>query len=384
MKQGDAERLRALTAKNLAWPEWADQVLIEGLLEGETAYERAVEQMRNLHPKLKTDAIRKRLRTKPLEDRTIWTTVDFWRQELDFALIGGILAGAHGKNAVIDRIRKLWPRLDSKMLQERLEALADYGTPLWAKPEFWTGALKELLLEGARGGLTAERKAIGKILHLHPELRPRVVAAQLRRVRDELRRSEGRLHQKFPWTDSLLDQFREAYQISGLTAAVSLIQTETGWPRDVVLRKAHQFGIAPATPRLWSQWTASESRYVIEHANHMSTRAMAKELRRSVDSVCCKMKRLGLGTGREEGFTISKLGTEWHVRRAKIRQWIALNWLKRGKDGRIPERSVRSFCKEHRDELDWEKLESYTRAWVLEFCGAEDEPEEDNYNVTMS
>ena len=104
-------------------------------------------------------------------------TVDFWRQELDFALIGGILGGVHGKSAVIDRIQKLWPRLDSKMLHERLEALADHGTPPWAKPEFWTGALKELLLEGARGGLTAERKAIGKILHLHPELRPRVVGS---------------------------------------------------------------------------------------------------------------------------------------------------------------------------------------------------------------
>ena len=68
MKQGDAESLRARTAENLVWPEWADQVLIEGLLEGETAYERAVEQMRNLHPKLKTDAIRKRLRAKSLED----------------------------------------------------------------------------------------------------------------------------------------------------------------------------------------------------------------------------------------------------------------------------------------------------------------------------
>ena len=384
MKQGDAGSLRARTAKDLVWPERADQILIEGLLEGESAYERAVEQMRNLHPKLKIDAIRKRLRAKSLEDRIIWTTVDFWRQELDFALIGGILGGVHGKSAVIDRIQKLWPRLDSKILQERLEALADQGTPPWAKPEFWTGALRELLLEGAGGGLTTERKAIGKILHLHPELRPGVVGAQLRRVRDELRRSEGRRHQKLPWTDNLLDQFRKAYEISGLAAAVSLIQTETGWPRDVVLRKVHQLGVVPATPRSWSHWTASESRYIIEHANHMSTRAMAKELRRSIESVCCKMKRLGLATGREEGFTISKLGAEWHVRRAKIRQWIALNWLKRGKDGRIPERSVRSFCKEHREELDWEKLESYTRAWVLEFCGAEDEPEEDNYGVAMS
>ena len=55
---------------------------------------------------------------------------------------------------------------------------------------------------------------------------------------------------------------------------------------------------------------------------------MARELRRSVDSVTCKMKRLGLATGREEGFTISKLGAEWHVRRAKIRHWIILNWMK--------------------------------------------------------
>ena len=98
MKQGDAGRVPARTAKTLVWPEWADRILIEGLLEGETASERAVELMRKLHPKLKTDAIRKRLRVKSFEDRMIWTTAAFWRQELDFALIGGILGGTPPKD----------------------------------------------------------------------------------------------------------------------------------------------------------------------------------------------------------------------------------------------------------------------------------------------
>jgi hypothetical protein len=384
MKQGDAGGVTARTAKTLVWPEWADGILIEGLLESETAYERAVELMRKLHPKLKTDAIHKRLRAKSLEDRMIWTTAAFWRRELDFALIGGILGGTPGKLAVIERVHKLWPGIDAEILLDRLEALADHGTPTWAKPEFWTGVLKELLIAGARGGSASERKAIDKILRLHPELRPGVVIAQVRRVRDELRRSEGRRHRKFPWTDDLLDRFRKALEISGVTAAVSLIQSDTGWPRDIILRKAHALSEIPAKPRSWNHWTPSEGRYIIEHANHMSTRAMARELRRSVDSIACKMKRLGLPTGREEGFTISSLATDWHVRRAKIRHWITLNWLNRGKDGRVPERSVRSFCKNHRDQLDWEKLDPHTRSWVLEFCGSDEESEEDGYKVATS
>jgi hypothetical protein len=378
MPSGGMVCLRAQDAKDLAWPERVEGILLEGLLETETAYEQAFERLRKLHPKLKPEAVGKLLRPRPREHGPLWVMASFWEQELDSALVGGILGGAAGRRAAIDRIHEVWPKLDPQMLQRRLEALAEHGTPLWARGDFWNGKLRDILLEGVDGGKEAERKAVDKILRLHPELRPGVVMAQLRRVQDERRKAEGRRGKRFPWTKDLLDLLREACETAGVPAAVDRMQSRTGWPRDVILRKARQILDIEATRRHQSAWAASEKRYLIENANHKSTRAMARELHRSVASVTCKMKRLGLSTAREEGFTISKLAAEWHVRRAVIRQWITLNWLKRGKDGRIPERAVRSFCRKHRDELSWNKLEVHTRVWVLEFSSAEEDAEEES------
>ena len=379
MPSGGVVCLRAQDARDLTWPEGIEEILLEGLKEIDTAYERAFERLGKLHPRLKPEAVAKRLRSRPREHGPLWAVASFWEQELDSALIGGILSGAAGRRTAIDRVHQAWPKLDTQMLERRLEALAEHGTPPWAGRDFWNGKLGDILLEGVHRGREAERKAIDKILRLHPELRPGVVIAQLRRVQDERRRAEGRRGKRFPWTKELLDLLQQVSETAGIQAAVKRMQSLTGWPRDVVLRKARQVLEIEATNRCQSAWAASEKRYIIENANHKSTHAMAKELRRTVASVTCKMKRLGLSTAREEGFTISKLAAEWHVRRALIRQWISLNWLKRGKDGRIPERAVRSFCRKHRDELNWNKLEVHTQAWVLEFsCAEEEEAEEES------
>ena len=357
----------------LDWPDGTDEILLEGLADTQTAFDQAHDRMCLLHPRLKRQAIGRRLRAKPQEEGLTWTTALFWKQEIDFTLIGGILAGAQGKEAAIRTVQKLWPRLALEVLRQRLEALADQGTPSWAKPPFWKGPLKDILQQGVKGGIEAERRAINKVLRLYPELRPGVVMAQLRRVRFEIQRAKGRQRRRFLWTDELLHELKEACDALGVTGGVTQIQERTGWPRDAILRKAHLTLELPWATRSIKAWSASERRYVIENAGHVSVPAMAKELSRSVESIACKMKYLGLSTAREEGFTISKLAAEWHVRRATIRQWIALGWMKRGKDGRVPERSVRSFCRQYADKLNWDKMETHVRAWVLEFSGAGDD-----------
>lgn len=362
--------------KCLAWPDSTDKIVLEELLDTENPYEAAFKRLRELHPKLKSEAIRKRLQPSVREHDSIWATSSFWKRELDIVLIGGVLGGFDARRAAVERIHKLWPRLDLEMLQGHLEALADHGTPAWSKPDFWEGTLRQILLEGVVGGIEAERKAMTKILRLYPDLRSGVVAAQLRRVRDAHRRAESHYDPRFLWTKQLVNQLREDCKLMGTPAAVDHMQARTGWPTEVVWRKAQQLVDSDQGKRQTTGWAASEQRYLIEHAGHMSTRNMAQELQRSVESVACKMKRLGLTTAREEGFTISNLATDWHVRRATVRGWISLGWLKRGRDGRIPERVVRSFCKKHRDELNWTRLEAHTRAWVLEFCHQEEEPAE--------
>jgi hypothetical protein len=369
--------LRVANTGSLDWPPGTDEILLEGLTDRQTAYELAKERIRRLHPRLKPQAITKRLQGKTREEVPPWTRVAFWKQEIDCSLTGGILGGAQGKEAVLRTVRTLWPRLELESLRLRLEMLADHGTPIWAKPQFWSGILNEILIEGVHGGVEKERRAVNKILRLYPELRPGVVMAQLRRVRAEVHRAQGRRRQRFPWTPDLLQQLQDACRETGVSAAVTLIHERTGWPRDAILRRAHLVLQVPSKAKISKAWSASERRYVVEHAGHLSASVMAKELSRSVESVVCKMKHLGLSTARDEGFTISKLAAEWHVRRATISQWIRDGWMKRGKDGRVPERSVRSFCRLHKDELNWERLEPYTRAWVLEFAGGSEEVEDE-------
>jgi len=369
--------LRVANTGSLDWPPGTDEILLEGLTDPQTAYELAKERMRRLHPRLKPQAITKRLQGKAREEVRPWMSVAFWKQEIDCSLTGGILGGAHGKEAVLRTARSLWPRLESETLHMRLEALADHGTPVWAKPEFWSGVVNDILIEGVKGGVEKERRAVNKILRLYPELRPGVVMAQLRRVRAEIQRSHGRRRQRFPWTPGLLQQLKDACAETGVSAAVTLMHETTGWPRDAILRRAHLVLQVPSKAKTSMAWSASERRYVVEHAGHLSASVMAKELSRSVESVVCKMKHLGLSIARDEGFTISKLAAEWHVRRATISQWIRDGWMKRGKDGRVPERSVRSFCRLHKDELNWERLEPYTRAWVLEFAGGSEDLEDE-------
>jgi hypothetical protein len=368
--------LRVANTERLDWPPGTDEILLEGLIDQQSAYELARGRLQKLHPRLKPQAIIKRLLGNTREEVRPWTSVAFWKQEIDCSLTGGILGGTQGKEAVLRSVQSIWPRLELEALHLRLEALADHGTPVWAKPEFWSGVLNDILIEGVKGGIEKERRAVNKILRLYPELRPGVVMAQLRRVRAEVQRAQGRRRQRFPWTPDLLQQLKDACDKTGISAAVSLMHERTGWPRDAILRRAHLVLQVPSKTKTSTAWSASERRYVVEHAGHLSASVMAKELSRSVESVVCKMKHLGLSTARDEGFTISKLASEWHVRRATISQWIRDGWMKRGKDGRVPERSVRSFCRLHKGELSWARLEPYTRAWVLEFAGEGEEIED--------
>ena len=369
--------LRVANVGSLDWPPGTDEILLEGITDQQTAYQLAKERMHRLHPRLKPQAIKQRLQRKTREEVPPWTSAAFWKQEIDCSLTGGVLGGTQGKETVLRTVGTLWPRLELETLRLRLEALADHGTPVWAKPAFWSGILNDILIEGVKGGVEKERRAVNKILRLYPDLRPGVVMAQLRRVRAEIQRAQGRRRQRFPWTPGLLQELKAACDEKGVNDVVTLMHERTGWPRDAILRRVHLLLRVPSKARASTAWSASDRRYVVEHAGHLSASVMAKELSRSVESVVCKMKHLGLSIARDEGFTVSKLGAEWHVRRATISQWIRDGWMKRGKDGRIPERSVRSFCRLHKDELNWERLEPYTREWVLEFAGRSEEIEDE-------
>src|SRR5205823_1743636 len=82
---------------------------------------------------------------------------------------------------------------------------------------------------------------------------------------------------RFPWTSELDELLRERLKESGVTEAVSQLQQRTGWPRDVIIRRAHRLGV-PTCPREHRAWTAADTNYLIQSVGHASVKVMAQEL----------------------------------------------------------------------------------------------------------
>jgi hypothetical protein len=55
--------------------------------------------------------------------------------------------------------------------------------------------------------------------------------------------------------------------------------------------------------------------------------------------------------------------------------WISAGWIKVGRNRRITDRSLRAFLREHREEIEWNRLDAEARDWLLEFgIDAENQP----------
>src|SRR5262249_35029974 len=136
---------------------------------------QAVETMRALHPKLNIETIRKRLEGTDPDHPPSWSNADFWRDEIDLALLDGIHDGSKGQSIALDRIITIWPKLDRDVLRARMEELALDALPEYLREKFWTGELDRILLEGIRQGKLGERRAVDKILKIRPGLRIEIV-----------------------------------------------------------------------------------------------------------------------------------------------------------------------------------------------------------------
>src|SRR6266700_3035670 len=90
--------------------------------------------------------------------------------EIQRILLAGIQTGWDGQKRAIQQVHELRPDLSVKLIDEYMQTLANDRLPDWLKPEFWTPSLDQVLLAGLRDGAPGQRKAVNKILKLHPEL----------------------------------------------------------------------------------------------------------------------------------------------------------------------------------------------------------------------
>ena len=312
--------------------------------------------MRTLHPKLKPNAVQKKLAPRSPDGSPCWMTVEFWLDEIDFVLLEGIFNGRAGQTEAIERLCCTWAKLDSKELRNRMEELAIKGLPNFLQDDFWQEELDTMLLDGIAAGGHRIRRAVGKVLKMHPELRVEVIWARVRRLRKQ-RGKDGRQGVRFPWTSGLDQQLLTRCAVAGLGVGVSEVQVKTGWPRSAILRRAHKLGIVVQEHPERREWTAADKNFLVQSIRHVPVKVIARELDRTENAVWCKIWEEGLRARYEEDYSQRELCRRLHVRPPTVRRWVEEEWLKLGRNGRIKDRSLGAFFREHVDELNWERVD---------------------------
>ena len=157
---------------------------------------------------------------------------------------------------------------------------------------------------------------------------------------------------KYPWTrewDRLLCDAYNHCLVGKPTAAINKLQSITGYPRYIVRLRAQRLGISRDRRR---PWTASEIAFLREHAGKISTRAIARALYRSWESVAARMDVERLSAAVTAGYSMQQLAGVIGCEPHQVRRWIQSGWLTLNEDRRIPEFRVRSFLAMHIDSID--------------------------------
>jgi hypothetical protein len=285
--------------------------------------------------------------------------------EIRKALLGGMLRGWDGQRQAVEQVRAMRPDLNAEEIDGWMQALALEGLPDWLKPDFWTAEMDQILFAGIREGVPGEIKAVGKIGRFHPELRVEIIWARVRHLR-VLKGRKGRQGRPFEWAPEIDAALIAHCRCAELAVAVSAVEKITGYPRDAIFRRARKLGVAQ--PRLvsWHAWKPAELRFLAESVQHLAVRAIAKELHRSEKAVWRKVETLGLSAKCGEGFTGIEVTSRLHVSHSRLKRWIDQDWIKIGRNRRITERSLRSFLRQHSEELHWNLFNADTFDWLSE------------------
>jgi hypothetical protein len=235
---------------------------------------------------------------------------------------------------------------------------------------FWRCEIDPILLRGIRNANQLERETVDKVLRMFFELRVGTIWARLRRLQEK-QREDGNAGPPFRWTDELDERLIRIHKEAGLSAAVSGLQSLTGWPRKAVLRRAHKLGIPSRPSGSRRPWTMVEYRFAIESLNHMSVREIAEEIGRSEKAVWDMVGQRGIPARFQDGYTMRELAEKLHVRRLSVQNWVEAGLLHRKRNGRIDEGSLQSFLYSHPETLKWPRFDQDTAFWVSELVEAE-------------
>jgi hypothetical protein len=351
------------------WLPAGEAILMKEILAAgseDLARSRSEELIRGLHPKIKTAAIEAKLTGNTPDGSPTWLTAAFWIREIDLILLEGIHNGRRGQSNVIARLRDIWPQLDANVLTERMEGLAKRGLPNFLHDEFWREeGIDPILLAGLKAGGQAIFQAVGKVERIYRDLRVEVIWARVRRLRKQSRRKQS-TRARCKWTNELEQELQARCAAAGLGAAVTEMCKKTGWSRAAVVRRAHKLGVPIEERGEHSTWTEADRNFLVQFMGHVPVKTIARELDRTENAVWCKVWEEGLTARYQDDRSQRELCCELHVRAPMVRGWIDKGWLKLGRNHRVKDRLLKDFFEQHRDEIDWERVDP---AWIDEVIG---------------
>ena len=287
--------------------------------------------------------------------------------EADRILLAGICLGRSGQLKALQQVQQLMPSLGVEAIDARMQRIAADGIPNWLKAdEFWTTEMDNVLRQGIQQGRVGERTAVAKILRLCPGLRTAVVWRRLNRLRQRRVHPNHRVG-PFAWTEALDAVLLHAEKFGGFKLAVAEVERLTGFPQEAIMRRTRKLGVYASHSSASTPWTDADLRFLLESVQHLTVKVIAKELHRSEKAVWRKVGDLGLSAKCEEGYTVTEVIQKLHVWHRRMKSWVTNGWIKIGRNRRITERSLRSFLREHPEELKWDLFDSETVEWLLEF-----------------
>lgn len=144
---------------------------------------------------------------------------------------------------------------------------------------------------------------------------------------------------------------------------VSELQRRLGVPRRVVLKWAHELGVARTNER---RWTPEEIQYLEKHLHRTKLENIAKHLGRTKVAVKRKATKLGLRK-MTEGYTMTALCEGLGCLPGRAKLWIEKGWLKgsrrhtdRTTNGDVwmfTDKAIRDFIIAHPGEINPRKMD---------------------------
>jgi hypothetical protein len=392
------------------WQHEVDKVLIQGIFARNVTQEDVVQRVRSVWPKLSIAWLGTRMEEVARTGLPRWMDQAFWATEIDPILLSGLRNASQCQSEAVETVLHAFPQLHVGMIWDRFRRLRRQRpkdlqavVPLFALPNgcngwvaavggkadstaaaaagalapsspmdqrFWRCEIDPILQRGIQNANQLERETVDKVLRKFSELRIGTIWARLRRLQDH-QKENGNAGPPFRWTDELDERLIRIHQEAGLTAAVSGVQSLTGWPRKVVLRRAHKLGIPSRRSGSRRPWTMVEYRFAIESLNHMSVREIAEEIGRSEKAVWDMVGQRGIPARFQDGYTMRELAEKLHVRRLSVQKWVETGVLHRKRNGRIDEGSLQSFLYSHPEIFKWPRFDQDTAFWVSELVEAE-------------